>query len=99
MRGATEGCSNGDETMKRVVETKEGGLVAMLGEKVSLFCGIYIYTGKLIGVNEDHVELDDVSIVYETGELTEGDWKDAQQLPSPWRVMLQGIESWGPAKC
>lgn len=85
--------------MKRVVETKEGGLVAMLGEKVSLFCGIYIYTGKLIGVNEDHVELDDVSIVYETGELTEGDWKDAQQLPSPWRVMLQGIESWGPAKC
>ena len=85
--------------MKRVVETEDGGMVALLGEKIALFCGVYIYTGKLAGVNNDHIELDEPKLVYETGELTSGDWQDAQPLPSPWRVMLQGIESWGPAKC
>ena len=85
--------------MKRVVETDDGGMEAMLGEKVTLFCGIYIYTGKLVGVNANHVELDNAKLVYETGELASGEWKDAQKLPDPWRVMLQGIESWGPAKC
>ncbi len=86
--------------MKRVVETEEvSGFVAMLDEKVVVFCGVYIYTGILSGVNEDHLELTNPKLVYETGELVTGDWKDAQSLPTPWRVMLQGIESWGPAKC
>ena len=85
--------------MKRVVETDDGGFVAMLNERVALFCGGYIYIGILSGVNDDHVELAEPKLVYETGELATGDWKDAQSLPAPWRVMLQGIESWGPAKC
>jgi len=85
--------------MKRIVEATDGGFDAVLGEKVCLFCGVYFYTGKLVGVNGDHLELDDAQLVYETGELTEGKWKDAQSLPSPWRVMRHGIESWGPAKC
>jgi len=85
--------------MKRAVETGDGGMDAMLGEKVTVFCGVYIYTGKLTGVNANHIELDEPKLVYETGELTSGSWKDAQALPSPWRIMLAGIESWGPAKC
>ena len=85
--------------MKRVVETTDGGFDAVLGEKITLFCGVYIYTGTLSGVNENHLELEDARLVYETGELSTGPWKDAQVLPSPWRVMMQGIESWGPAKC
>lgn len=86
--------------MKRIVETDEAsGFDASLGEKVTLFCGIYIYTGVLAGVNEDHLELADPYLVYETGELARGKWKDAQPLPAPWRVMRQAIESWGPAKC
>ena len=85
--------------MKRIVETAEGGFDALLGEKICLFCGVYIYTGKLIGVNEDHLELDEAKIVYETGPLDRDDWKDAQPLPNPWRVTKQAIESWGPAKC
>ena len=85
--------------MRRVVETTDGGFDAVLGEKITLYCGIYIYTGKLVGVNEDHLELADPKLIYETGELATGDWKDAQALPSPHRVMRQGIESWGPAKC
>ena len=86
--------------MKRVVvETDEGGFVAMLNEKVCLFCGVYIYTGKLVGVNDDHLEIVDAMLVYETGELLHGPWKNAQPLPNPWRIMKHGIESWGPAKC
>ncbi|KKN88443.1 hypothetical protein LCGC14_0250060 [marine sediment metagenome] len=88
--------------MKRkveVVETEEGGFVSMLGEKICLFCGVYIYAGKLVGVNEDHLELEDAVLVYETGELSSGSWKDAQPLLGIHRVMLQAIESWGPAKC
>jgi len=86
--------------MKRIVESTEmTGFEAMLGEKVCLFCGVYIYTGVLSGVNDNYVELSDAKLVYETGELNSGEWKDAQQLPNPWRVMVQGIESWGKAKC
>lgn len=85
--------------MKRIVETEDGGFEALLNEKICLFCGVYIYTGVLAGVNSDHLELAQPRVVYETGELTSGDWKDAQPLPSPWRVMTASIESWGVAKC
>jgi len=85
--------------MKRVVETDDGGMDAMLGEKICVFCGVYIYTGTLAGVNANHIELDEPKLVYETGKLSSGAWKDAQALPSPWRVMIAGIESWGAAKC
>lgn len=64
-----------------------------MGEKITLYCNIYIYTGKLMGVNGEFVELENPYIVYETG------WKDAQKLPSPHRVMRGHIESWGAAKC
>ena len=85
--------------MKRIVDTPDGGFEGMLGEKVTFFCGVYIYTGTLVGVNADHLELKDAKLVYETGDLTSGAWKDAQPLPSPWRVMKQAVESWGAAKC
>ena len=86
--------------MKRIIETQDdGGFDALLGEKITLFCTIYIYTGTLAGVNADHLELKDAKLVYETGELASGSWKDAQALPSPWRVMKASIESWGAAKC
>jgi len=85
--------------MKRLVETTGEGLEAYLGQKVTLFCLVYIYTGVLSGVNEHDVELTDPFIVYETGELNSGDWKDAQQLPSPHYVRTSAIESWGGAKC
>ena len=85
--------------MKRSIETPDRGFDAMLGEKVALFCGVYIYTGLLVGVNTDHLELKDPQLVYETGPLVGGPWKDAQALPNPWRVMKQAVESWGPAKC
>lgn len=85
--------------MKVVVETnEEEGLLALIGKKVTLFCGVYIYAGTLIGVNEKCVKLKDAFIVYETGELTTGTFKDAQKLPKNWYVVTNNIESFGELK-
>ena len=84
--------------MRRIVETQDGGFESMLGEKVEVWCGVYIYAGKLVGVNDNHIEIDDAYVVYETGELTAVSYKDAQPLQGMRRVMLHAIESWGPGR-
>ena len=86
--------------MKKIVEDVQGeGLQKLLGERVTLFCLNYIYTGKLIGVNETCVLLSDAAIVYETGELKATTvWKDAQALPYDWYVQIAAIESFGVLK-
>jgi hypothetical protein len=87
--------------MKKIVNVTEvqgEGLVKLMGERVTLFCLNYIYTGKLSGVNETCVLLEDAAIVYETGSLTDGKWKDAQKLPNDWYVQLGAIESFGVFK-
>jgi hypothetical protein len=85
--------------MKRLVEIDEGGFEAVFGERIWIWCTIYIYTGRLTAINDDHIELEEPLLIYETGDLAAGDWEDAQSLPSPWRIMKAAIESWGPAKC
>jgi hypothetical protein len=85
--------------MRKIVEEVSGeGLEKLLGERVTLFCLNYIYTGKLIGVNASCVLLEEAAIVYETGELTDKIWKDAQPLPNAWYVHLCCIESFGVLK-
>ena len=84
--------------MKKIVNVTEvagEGLVGLMGEKVVLLCMNYIYAGKLVGVNEHDVKLEDAKVVYETGDLTSGSWKDAQSLPGPWYVRTSSIESYG----
>lgn len=87
------------------VENVEGeGFYGLLGETVTLFCGVYIYTGILEGVNDEFVKLKNPCIVYETGPYTSSDgshkkWKDAQKLPrDEWYVMKNAIESFGIMK-
>jgi len=85
--------------MKRIIEEVSGeGLEKLLGERVTLFCMNYIYTGKLSGVNEKCVLLTDAAIVYETGEFSDKKWKDAQPLPRDWYVSTNSIESFGILK-
>lgn len=85
--------------MKKIVSEVEGeGLVKLLGERVTLFCLNYIYTGVLEGVNDTCVLLKDPAIVYETGAFTEKGWKDAQALPHSIYVMVSAIESFGVMK-
>lgn len=82
--------------MKKIIEEINGeGLESLLGEKVTLFCANYIYAGKLMGVNETCILLEEASIVYETGGLNEKGFKDNQLLPSSWYVQTGAIESFG----
>lgn len=87
--------------MKRVVEVTEvegEGLAALLGQRVTLFCARYIYTGKLAGINDDCVLLEEAAIVYETGELGSKTWQNKEYLPGSWYVQLQAVESFGLLK-
>lgn len=79
--------------MIKLVEVNDEGLTKLMGERVTLFCLNYIYTGTLTGVNDTRVLLEDAAIVYETGAFTDAKWKDAQSLPQPVYVMLSAVES------
>lgn len=76
-----------------VTEIENEGFVSLLEKNVTLFCMVYIYTGKLVGVNDKFVKLENPKVVYETGPFNEKNWKDAQQLPHDLYVMLSSIES------
>jgi hypothetical protein len=87
--------------MKRII-TKEvekidgAGIESMLGEKVLIMALNYNYAGKLTGVNDEFIELENASIVYETGKWDADSWADAQKLPSQyWYVPKAAIESYG----
>lgn len=87
--------------MKKLVEVQEvpnEGLISLLSEIVTLFCMNYIYTGKLAGVNETCVLLENAHIVYETGPFTSPSWKDAQKLPGSLYVQRNAIEAFGLVK-
>lgn len=87
--------------MKKLVNVQEvegEGLVALLGEKVILFCMNYFYAGTLVGVNSDCVLLEDGGIVYETGELSAKTWKDKQNIPGPLYVRIASIEAFAKGK-
>lgn len=84
--------------MKKIVEETGEGLEKLLGERITLFCMNYIYTGTLIGVNADCVLLRDPAIVYETGPFTDKQWKDAQALPHDLYVMKAAVEAYGLLK-
>ena len=84
--------------MKKLIEVSGEGLEALMGERITLFCANYIYTGNLIGVNDNYVWLQDPAIVYETGPFDTTSWKDAQALPNDIYIMLGAVESFGLMK-
>lgn len=88
--------------MKKIVKVEEiegEGLVALLGERVELWCLNYIYEGILEGVNSTCCLLTDASIVYETGPFTDRTgYKDRQNLPTDRYVQLSAIESFALSK-
>jgi len=79
------------------VDCDDKGLAEFLGKRVDLYCVNYIYHGKLVGVNGDHVVLDDAGIVYETGPFTGSTFKDFQEIGRELRVRTAMIESYGPS--
>jgi len=77
-------------------EVKEEGFLSLLGKNVEIFCGIYIYAGKLVGVNSTCVKLANPHIVYETGGFLDLKYKDAQHMGRECHyVSTTFIESFG----
>lgn len=85
--------------MKVLVETKEvekEGFLSLLGKNVEVFCGIYIYAGKLVGVNDTCVKISNPHIVYETGAFLDKKYKDAQHMGREVHYIATSfIESYG----
>lgn len=84
--------------MKKLIEVPEDGIESLLGKRITLFCMNYIYTGRLTGINDRFVLLDEPAIVYETGAFDSASWKDAQKLPRSIFVMLNSVEALGEVK-
>lgn len=88
--------------MKKLVKVEEvdgEGLLALMGETVTLFCLNYIYAGKLVGVNDTFVKLENAHVVYETGEFSAHSFKDAQKVSKGvWYVRTDAVESFGLLK-
>jgi len=86
--------------MKQIIEVIEGtGLDGLLGEEVLLICSSYFYTGKLTGVNDTFVQLDNPAIVYETGAWSTKSYTDVQPLHTKrFFVQRSAIESFGVSK-
>ena len=81
-----------------VIEVEDEGLIKLLGQRVTLFCLNYFYTGVLAGVNEDCVLLQDGGIVFETGDYKTKEWGDYQPLPNEFYVRISMIEAYGIVK-
>jgi len=82
-----------------VTEVEGEGLQALLGERVLLMCTNYFYTGKLVGVNTDCVQLEDPAIVYETGRWSSKSYADEERLHvQVFYVQTAAIEAFGVSK-
>ena len=81
-----------------VTEVEDEGLIGLMGQTVTLMCGCYFYTGKLVGVNDTFVKLEQARVVFETGPFNTKTWQDAQALPGDWYVQTASIESFGILK-
>ena len=81
-----------------VAVNEQEGFMALMGKRITLFCAVYIYTGKLVDVNETCIKLEDPAIVYETGAFNEKNWKDAQPLPHTIYIQQAMVEAFGEVK-
>ena len=79
--------------VQTVVEVEGEGLVALLGEDVMVMCSSYFYTGKLTGVNDTCILIEDCSLVYETGPWSTAGFKDAQKMQRDVYIQVDHIEA------
>lgn len=82
--------------IQTAVEVSGEGLEALLGKNIEVFCGNYIYAGKLVGVNSTCIKLENPHLVYETGAFLDKKYKDAQHMGCKERYLQTSfIESFG----
>ena len=82
--------------LKEIVEVADEGFHVLLGKNVEIYCGVYIYAGKLVGVNSTCVKLANPHLVYETGAFLDKKYKDAQHMGREFHYIASTlIESFG----
>lgn len=79
-------------------EVQDEGLISLLGQRVTFWCVDFIWTGKLVGVNDDCVKLEDCGIVFETGDFNNKTWARYEKLPKEFYLMKAGIVGFGLVK-
>lgn len=85
--------------MKKIIfEDATEGLAKLLGEIITIYCDSWIYTGRLAGVNDQDVLLQQASIVYNTGSHDSKTWESKERLPGDWYIRTSKIESYGKFK-
>ena len=83
------------KVLQTVTEISGEGLMALLGEKVLIFCFNYFYYGELMGVNDTCIKLKNVYQIFETGAFNDSNFKDAQKFADEWYIQNSAIESFG----
>lgn len=80
-----------------VIEVENEGAVSLLGKYVEIRCGNYHYAGKLVGVNDLCVELDEAHTVFHSGAYTTKKYDDVQpHVEGKLLVYFNFIESMMP---
>jgi hypothetical protein len=83
---------------QKIESVENEGLMALIGKTVTFFCANYIYAGKLVGVNQSCVKLENAHLVFETGSFSDSKFKDAQKLNKEFYLQIAAIESFGVLK-
>ena len=77
---------------EEVVEVES--LDDFIGKKLAFQCARYIYFGKVEKVNSIFIELSDAQIVFDTGDFSNKEASEAQNLPKKKvYLMRQSIET------
>lgn len=80
-----------------VIEVEGEGAVALLEQYVEVRCGNYHYAGKLVGVNDKCIKLEEAHTVFNSGAYTTKRYEDAQaHVQSELLVYFNFIESLMP---
>lgn len=83
----------------KVEEVEGEGYEGLMGERVLIMCAGYFYEGKLIGVNDYFVKLEDPGIVYATGAWSDKSYADIQKMHTKeWYVTRGLVEGFGKSK-
>ena len=75
----------------------EEALMSLTGEYVWLWAINYVYAGILVDCSSTDVRLEEATLVLESGEFKNNDFKEFEVLPFPVHVRTAAIESF--SKC
>ena len=85
--------------MKKVFEVSDEGLNYFLGKRIFIVAQSYFYVGKLTGINETCVLLEDSKFVLESGSFEEKGLAIAEKIPGgKCYVMIRNIECFFESK-